>query len=791
MKYTYAYILICIFVLIQFSVTAQNKNHVELLSVVKPPENSSSIWGYTSPAGEEYGILGTSQGVRIYALSDPTQPKELIFIKSNKCLWRELKSYEHYIYVVSECNDSLLIIDMAIPDSIRYKYVGTLYNKNNEPTLMLTSHTIYIDEKGYIYLCGARDIGNGFAILDPHQDPWQPTILFDYKDAYMHEVHAYKDVFYGAELFNGVFSIWDIKDPTSPLRLSDQQTYKHFTHSVWVEKDRPILYTADETNKAIVEAWDVSDPNDIKRTDYFQVENDTDPLTIPHNVFHLQDHLYISWYTEGVRILDTRFPDNLVEVGYYDTYPDKEKGFHGCWSVYPYFKSGLIIASDIEFGMYVMRFDGNRAGYIQGKIRDQQTGLPIYNASIKLSNGTIKHQRFSQLSGIYKTGLSESGLTQIHIEKPGYHSIDTVVDLKSSEVQNIDFYMRELNRHTVQVVLQNQITNDPIPNAKIRLWNDYFSFDATTDLNGACTIRNVYEGQWNVLGGTWGMLHAGDSTINIQNDKTINLKTEAGYEDQFVIDFGWSVKSEDSLVTWKIGDFKELDPPPSNYPTKDIAEDFGNSCYYTDNFNDGSTLNRIKKNIYLNSPVMNLQPYDEIQLSYHAWAYGGWNDAIKEIYLQLNQELIPLEQISERLDGKFNTKSIFKLNLKGKSRDSVRFVFHLYNNPDSTDMAIGLKGALDGFKLVGTILNETENTTSHPLTFYPNPINNELSIVNTHDTNETIYLYNSMGKLIKKINVGPHQNKILSMSNMNSGLIYASYYASEQKQNVTVKLLKK
>ena len=119
----------------------------------------------------------------------------------------------------------------------------------------------------------------------------------------MHEVHAYKDVFYGAELFNGVFSIWDIKDRSTPIRLSDQQTYKHFTHSVWVEKDRPILYTADETNKAIVEAWDVSDPNDIKRTDYFQVENDTDPLTIPHNVFHLQDHLYISWYTEGVRIL--------------------------------------------------------------------------------------------------------------------------------------------------------------------------------------------------------------------------------------------------------------------------------------------------------------------------------------------------------------------------------------------------------------------------------------------------------------------------------------------------------
>lgn len=52
----------------------------------------------------------------------------------------------------------------------------------------------------------------------------------------MHEVHAYHDTLYGAELFNGVFSIWDLKDRTKPVRISDQITSKTFTHSVWIEK---------------------------------------------------------------------------------------------------------------------------------------------------------------------------------------------------------------------------------------------------------------------------------------------------------------------------------------------------------------------------------------------------------------------------------------------------------------------------------------------------------------------------------------------------------------------------
>jgi hypothetical protein len=44
-----------------------------------------------------------------------------------------------------------------------------------------------------------------------------------------------------------------------------------------------------------------------------------------------------------------------VEVAYYDTFQPAEYGYSGCWSVYPYFPSGRIIASDMQTGLYVFQ----------------------------------------------------------------------------------------------------------------------------------------------------------------------------------------------------------------------------------------------------------------------------------------------------------------------------------------------------------------------------------------------------------------------------------------------------
>lgn len=770
------YYLNNIFILICFStsLSAQTGWNMQVRALIKPPENCSSIWGHTTGNGKELALLGTAEGVRIYDLSQPDQPIEIVFIQGNPCLWRELKTSGDFAYVSSECDDGLLIIDLRNPDSIQHKFVFDFLNAEGDSFRITNAHTLYVDEKGYIYLSGTRETGSSFAILDPSMNPWQPLMVFSQNGDYMHEVHVWEDVLYGAELFNGVFSIWDIKDRKAPKRLSDQRTAFTFAHSVWLDQKQKILYTADETNGALVEAWDVSDPYFIRKMDQFRVGFGADPYHIPHNVFHHQDHLYISWYTEGVRVLDTRKPDNLVEVGFFDTYPGKLSGFHGCWSVYPFFKSGLIIASDIETGMFVMEFNGSRAAYLAGKITDSANKLPIYDANITLKsiNGPNDIRSNSDLKGNYKMGSGNNGTHEITVRKSGYRVFKKNINLFTDSLLTYDISLEELPKANLKIVLKDAQSGLAVSDADVQIWNEGLSYSAKTNNDGVCELDQIYHGNYVMLCGKWSYLHKGDSNLVISGDLELNFVLTRGFEDQFVLHHDWKIISEDSIVSWQYGNLTELFPPPSNYPSKDISGDFGDQCIYTNNFGDTDSKYRLNGHLYLMSPPMNLNNYDEIQLSYFPWAYGGWDDAIMECYLQMDDEKIFLENIPLNLKGNFNPKTDRKINVKGIQRDSVRFVFHLWNNPDSSIYAISLKAALDGFKLTGTIPNKTKFTTEGSLKVFPNPFYQTLSLQNNFDQKITIKLYSASGKPLDQLSLIPGETKIHTSEKFSSALIF-------------------
>ena len=79
-----------------------------------------------------------------------------------------------------------------------------------------------------------------------------------------------------------------------------------------------------------------------------------DPESVVHNAYVDGNLLYVAHYTEGVRIVDLSNPESPVEIAYYDTYLPNEYGYEGCWSVFPYFESGKIIASDLQSGLFVL-----------------------------------------------------------------------------------------------------------------------------------------------------------------------------------------------------------------------------------------------------------------------------------------------------------------------------------------------------------------------------------------------------------------------------------------------------
>lgn len=779
-----SYIFSLFFIFIGFS---QAPPHVKLLSNVNILEHASSIWGYTDPAGIEYALLGTAEGLRIYSLEDPRKPIERYFVKASNSSWRELKTFQDRAYVVTEEKDGMLIVDMSkAPDTFTHRFVKNYIGENGDTVLVERTHTIFIDEDGFIYLAGSAPIGYGCTILDASKDLDQPTFISAIDSIYFHEVHVYENKMYAAELWDGLISVWNVVDKKLPIRITDAPTAEQFTHAAWIEKDRKILYTTDERTKAPVEVWDVNNPSSIRKISEYKLFPREKNKTIPHNVFHHGRYLFVSWYTEGVRILDTKDPRNLIEVGYYDTYLQNDLGFHGCWSVYPYFKSGIFIASDIENGLYVMEFDQNKAAFIEGKVYNKNTNEAVINASISVS--VLDHEVFSNsdLNGKFKTGFSEEGQVFINVSKAGYKNYQAVIIIKRDSIFNLDIPLEPLPTHPLFVEVRDNKTNEIITNADIRIFNNDFEYNNLSKATTEATFQNIIEGNYQIACGKWGYLHSIISDYQIDKENSIQILMDRGYQDDFLFDYNWTQITDDTKVKFKKGNFSELKTPFSNYPTKDMNDDIGKECYYTNNYEEIDDPWKLNGTLQLYSPWMNFSGYSEAEISYNAWAYGGGAGRFSKIFVVSPHDTTLVEDVPENFRGEFNPRTNFTYNMSGKSKDSIRLLFHLYNPPQTASTEISMKATLDKFLAKGTQITSIKENQTGSFVIFPNPTNGHLHIENKSNETSEFKLLNLMGINLLEIRIQSNEERKLVLDHLPSGL-----YIIQNKQTAEVKYFQK
>jgi choice-of-anchor B domain-containing protein len=379
---------------------------------------ASSIWGYTAPDNKEYALVGLFTGVSIVDITDPDNPVELFNIKCPESNWRELKTWNHHAYVTNESDSGILIIDLNfLPDSISTSY----WTANN--SILETAHTLFIDENGIMYVNGFNKADDsrpvelrGILMADLNNNPKNPVEMGIYEEAYVHDCFVRGDTVWAAEIYNGRFSVIDVSNKANPVVLVRQETPDRFTHNCWLSDDGRYLFTTDEKTGANITSYDVSELDNIKQLDYYRSSFNSG--VIPHNTHVVGNYLVNSCYKDGVTIVDITRPDNMIEVGRFDTSPFlSEDGFAGCWGVYPYFPSGTIIASDIEEGLFVLTPNYQRACYLEGKVVNQANNRPLINARVEI----IGHDwyEFSDITGSYKTGTADSGKYDIRFFLPG------------------------------------------------------------------------------------------------------------------------------------------------------------------------------------------------------------------------------------------------------------------------------------------------------------------------------------------------------------------------------------
>ncbi len=307
----------------------------------------SDIWGYAK-CGQEYALLGLESGFSIVDVTDPTNPTELHFIPGVNDIWRDVKTWNDYAYVVNEGGGGLLIVDLSgLPGSIQ------TYNWSSGGGVNFsTAHNIFIDENGIGYICGANFDGGGVIYLDLNADPINPPVLGRYSAEYVHDLFVRGDTMWVCEVYRGRVRVVDVTDKANETLMGQISTPADAAHNVWLSDDNQFMFTTDETFGGQIAAYDVSDPSDMFLVDTYNSSGSSG--AIPHNAFVKGDYLVNSYYTDGVTVVDISNPYNMTEVDIYDTDPGNSGyGFSGCWGVYPYLPSGNIIASDQYEGLFV------------------------------------------------------------------------------------------------------------------------------------------------------------------------------------------------------------------------------------------------------------------------------------------------------------------------------------------------------------------------------------------------------------------------------------------------------
>ena len=368
----------------------QLKSWIPLNNFAGNPSNANDCWGYVSPSGREYAIIGLRNGTAFVEITNPSSPVIVGQISGPSSLWRCMKVYGAYCYAGSEGGGGIQVISMTNIDGTnttqpRVSLATTVTTGGNSQA----THTLAIDTvSGYLYRAGGGS--NGIRIYDVKTNPALPTFVGQWNNVYVHEAqvvtytagtYAGKQIAFccggsnGGNANTGLYVV-DVTNKAAPVQLS-YTTYPgaRYCHQSWLSNDQRYVYINDELDEGAtvsVCTTIVINVSNLNSPTLASTFNNGNPA-IGHNLYIGQGNkLFEANYRSGVRVFDLSVNAlNPPEIAWFDTYAaDDGAQFNGLWNVWPYFPSKTFIGSDIEGGLYVWRFevpaDINQDGVVNG-----------------------------------------------------------------------------------------------------------------------------------------------------------------------------------------------------------------------------------------------------------------------------------------------------------------------------------------------------------------------------------------------------------------------------------------
>lgn len=778
--------IIVMLMLISKNLPCQENFNLELLANIRFDEDGNDCWGFVDDYGNEYAVIGTRTATRIFSLKDPRNPQAVYTVPGASSIWRDIKYFNKHLYVTTDQGkDGLLIIDVSgAPDNFSHKFWKPFVVLPTGQDTLFRAHNIYIDENGIAYLSGHNIPRRGVFMLDLKEDPKEPKVIGAVNLFYSHDAYARGDTLYSSELNNG-FAIYDVSDKSNPQELARITTSSNFTHNAWISDDGEYAFTTDEVRYGYVDAYDISDINNIKFKSKFRPLETKEKPVIPHNTHYFQGYNVVSWYTDGLVIIDAHRPENLVKIAAWDTHPDdgilnpNTNWFRGCWGAYPYLPSGLVIASDINTGLYIFRPEYKRAAYLEGNVyTEDENGNKsnIRDAKIEIVSSQPAFA-FSDFSGAYKTGLAGEGTFEVRVTHPNFENYETIITLKAGEVTVLNV---KLSSTFLKGIVIDEETEQVLSDVSVVLVNESTgaSTAVSTDASGIFAIPAKRNENYRILVAKWGYLHEVVSISDwIEIDSTVLVRLKRGYQDDFFADLGWQLTKTVSAGNWDRGipegtlfngDFSN---PPSDSDT-----DLGEEAYVTGYAGGDPGFNDVDGGeTELTSPAMDFTKFQSVEISYRTWFFnsGGAgtppNDLMR-ISLSNGESIIILEEIKTSSAGWTSLKSFVVDPTKIPFTDNMSIVI----TAADYDPGHLLEAGFDQFSVLGEVISSIHNEDFYrPVVLFPNPAVDFIDLVYDDIGIEQVSIISANGKLFS-LPVGPtvYHTKRLNIGHLPHGIYW-------------------
>lgn len=324
------------------------------------PVAGNDCWGYTSPSGREYALFGHDKGSAVVEVTNPANPNVIANLTGPGSIWRDMKVFDTYMYVVSEGGGGIQVFDLSNVDAGQVTSAGSVTTGGTSST-----HNVFIDtDSGFLYRAGGSS--NGLRIYDLNASKTNPPFVGSWGSSYVHDVQvmtytsgplAGKQIAYCCTGSSGTLRTVDVTNKSNPQTMDTAQyPNSGYSHQGWLSEDKRYFYLNDEFDEPPLSTttyvFDVLDPSNIVYMGSFN----NGLAAIGHNGYVRGNYLFEANYRSGLRVFDVGAnPINPPETFWFDTYPSSNSAdYSGLWSCYPFFNSGIVLGSDTVRGLFVM-----------------------------------------------------------------------------------------------------------------------------------------------------------------------------------------------------------------------------------------------------------------------------------------------------------------------------------------------------------------------------------------------------------------------------------------------------